>query len=161
MNGRESFDLIRENGEWRIFYDWASANKVKLKLVPPRDSGIEARLSSNEFVAKPSAPFEVSFTLTNHNGVPVSVRLIHHVEPRSVENHLEMIACGALAPVALQPGESQEISMAYVLSPGFGAGRKIQLSYELKPEPARPQTIAEPASNLRLNEQIDRRFVKQ
>src|ERR1051325_3109560 len=96
MSGRESLTLIRENGRWKIFYDWASANKVKVKLAAPRGSGINVLISGDEFMVKKSEPFDVNFTLTNRSDAPTSVRLVHHVEPRSIERSLEMIACGEI-----------------------------------------------------------------
>jgi hypothetical protein len=134
MNGRESFDLIRHNGQWKIFNNWAAANKVKLKLAYAANPAIDGRLSSDDFVIKPSVPFDVSFSLRNAGARPVSVRLIHSVEPRSVENKLEMISCGALAPITLEPGAWQEITMAYILSPGLPPGQAIHLGYEIRPE---------------------------
>jgi hypothetical protein len=132
MNGRESFDLIRENGEWRIFYDWASANKVKVKLAAPRGSGINVLISGDEFMVKKSEPFDVNFTLTNRGHAPASVRLVHHIEPGSAEQRLEMIACGALLPITLQPGASQEITMSYLLTSGIRSGRQIELAYQIQ-----------------------------
>ena len=134
MNGRESLQLVGENGRWKLFYDWASANKVKLNVAPPRRPEIDAQLPSREFVVKRSDPFEVSLRITNKGAAPVSVRLVHHVEPRWIEANLEMIACGALLPVTLQPGESQDIAMAYILSSGVGSGQQIELTYELEAE---------------------------
>ena len=150
MNGRESLNLIRENGRWKIFYDWASANKVKVKLVAPRGSGIDLLISGDEFIVKKSEPFDVNFTLTNRSDAPTSVRLIHHVEPDSVQQHLEMIACGALLPITLQPGESQEITMSYLLTPGIRSGRQIELGYQIQSQSAGFNTVPRASSSARL-----------
>ena len=61
-------------------------------------------------------------------------RIVHHIEPRDMENHLDMIACGALRPLALQPGEVQQISSAYLIKDGIRAGEKIDITYEFKLE---------------------------
>ena len=150
MNGRESLNLIRENGRWKIFYDWASATKVKVKLAAPRGSGIDVLISGDAFMVKKSEPFDVNFTLTNRSDAPTSVRLVHHVEPDSVQQHLEMIACGALLPITLQPGEPQEITMSYLLTPGIRSGRQIELDYQIQPQSAGFNTVPRTTSSARL-----------
>ena len=150
MNGRESLKLIRENGRWKIFYDWASANKVKVRLAAPRGSAIDVLISGDEFMVKDSEPFDVNFTLTNRGHAPASVRLVHRVEPDSAQHHLAMIACGALLPITLQPGASQEITMSYLLTPGTRAGRQIELGYQIQPQSAALNTVPRPTSSGRL-----------
>ena len=150
INGRESLKLIRENGRWKIFYDWASANKVKVKLAVPRGSDIDVLISGDEFMVKDSEPFDVNFTLTNRGHAPASVRLVHHVEPDSAQQHLAMIACGALLPITLQPGASQEITMSYLLTPGTRAGRQIELGYQIQPRSAAFNTVPRATSSGRL-----------
>jgi hypothetical protein len=68
----------------------------------------------------------------------VVARIIHHFEPRSMENNIEMIACGALLPLVLQPEDKQEISMAYLIREGIRTGMKLAVTYELKLEPMPP-----------------------
>jgi len=150
MNGRESLKLIRENGRWKIFYDWASANKVKVKLAAPRGSHIEVLISGDEFMVKDSEPFDVNFTLSNRGQTPASVRLVHHVEPSSAQQHLAMIACGALLPITLRPGASQEITMSYLLTPGTRSGRQIELGYQIQRQSAAFNTVPRPTSSGRL-----------
>lgn len=147
MNGRESLKLVRENGRWKIFYDWASANKVKVKLTAPRASGINVLISGDEFMVKESEPFDVNFTITNRGHAPASVRLIHRVEPASAQQHLAMIACGALLPITLQPGASQEITMSYLLTPGIRSGRQIELGYQIQPQSAGFNTVPRATSS--------------
>jgi hypothetical protein len=62
-------------------------------------------------------------------------RIVHHIEPRAMENNIEMIACGALLPLVLQPKDEQEISMAYLIRDAIQPGMKFAVTYELKLEP--------------------------
>ena len=73
--------------------------------------------------------------IKNRSKRPIVARIVHHVEPRDMENHIDMIACGALRPLALQPGEVQEISSAYLIKDGLATGTKIGITYEFKLEP--------------------------
>ena len=92
----------------------------------------------------------MNFTLTNRSDAPTSVRLVHHVEPDSVQQHLEMIACGALLPITLQPGEPQEITMSYLLTPGIRSGRQIELGYQIQSQSAGFNTVPRTTSSARL-----------
>jgi hypothetical protein len=68
-----------------------------------------------------------------------------------MENHLDMIACGALRPLALQPGDVQQISSAYLIKDGIRAGEKIDITYEFKLESLPPNRVADSkAANRRL-----------
>jgi hypothetical protein len=51
-----------------------------------------------------------------------------------MEDQIDMIACGALRPLALQPGEVQEISSAYVIKGGPAPGSEVGVTYEIKQE---------------------------
>jgi len=139
LKGQEMFSLIAEGGRWKIFHDWAAASKVRFRLVLPRDARIEAQLVTDGLLVKRDEPFEIAFKMKNLNDHAVTVRIIHHVEPRSLENNLEMIACGALLPLVLQPNDEQEISMAYLIRDGIQPGAKFAVTYELAQEPAAPR----------------------
>jgi hypothetical protein len=135
IKGQETFDLIADRGRWKIFYDWASGTKVKFNISLPPSAAIDARLLSNQLVVKKAEPFQISLKIKNRGQQAVLARIVHHVEPQNMENNIDMIACGALQPLELQPGEIQEISSAYVVTDGIRAGAKIAITYEFQVEP--------------------------
>ena len=139
LKGRETFSLIAEKGRWKIFHDWASATKVSFKLALPRGDKINAQLVNDELLVKREEPFEIALKIKNRSDHAVTARIIHHIEPRSLENNIEMIACGALLPLVLQPNDEQEISMAYLIRDGIQPGAKFAVTYELAQEPAAPR----------------------
>jgi hypothetical protein len=135
IKGQETFELIADQGRWKIFYDWASGTKVKFNISVPPSTAIDAQLFNNQLVVKKAEPFQISLKVRNRGPQAVLARIVHHVEPRNMENNIDMIACGALQPLELQPGEVQEISSAYVITDGARVGAKIAITYEFQVEP--------------------------
>jgi hypothetical protein len=79
-------------------------------------------------------PFQIDLKIKNRSTQPVVARVAHRIEPPDMENHVDMIACGALRPLELESGDVQQISSAYVIRDGIRAGGKINITYELKLE---------------------------
>ncbi len=135
IKGQETFDLIADGGRWKIFYDWASANKVDFKVALPPAAGIDAQLFNHELLVKKDEPFQIMLKIKNRSNQALVARIVHHIEPGAMDNNIDMIACGALLPLALQPGDVQEISSVYVLRDGVRPGMKLAVTYEFKLEP--------------------------
>ena len=135
IKGQETFDLIADEGRWRIFYDWASANKVSIKVALPPGAPIDAQLLNDKLLVKNDEPFQNALKVNNRSKQAVVARIIHHIEPRDMENNIDMIACGALLPLVLQPGEAEEISSAYLIRVGIQPGMKLAITYEFRLEP--------------------------
>jgi hypothetical protein len=138
IKGKETFDLIPDGGHWKIFYDWASANKVNFTVALPPHSGIDAQLLNDELLVKKDEPFQIELKIKNSNKHAVVARIVHRIEPRSLENDIEMIACGGLLPVMVQAGDTQEISSAYLIRDGIRPGMKFAINYEIKIEAIPP-----------------------
>jgi len=135
IKGQETFELIADQGRWKIFYDWASGTKVRFDISLPPSAAIDAQLFNNQLVVKKAEPFQIFLKIKNRSQQAVVARIVHRVEPQNMENNIDMIACGALQPLELQPGEIQEISSAYVVTDGARAGAKIAITYEFQVEP--------------------------
>src|SRR4030095_16560876 len=151
IEGQETFDLVSDKNDWKVFFDWASGIKVTLKADSASSSEVEARFVQSELIVKKDEPFQIDLKIKNQSKRPVVARIFHHIEPRDMENHLDMIACGALRPLALQPGDVQQISSAYLIKDGIRAGGKIDITYEFKLESLPPNSVADSkAANRRL-----------
>ena len=135
IKGQETIDLISDEGRWKIFHDWASANKITFKVALPPSTGIDAQLLVPELLVKKDEPFQIAIKVKNRGKQAVVARIIHHIQPRSMENSIDMIACGALLPLVLQAGDAQEISSAYLIRDGIQPGMKLAITYEFKLEP--------------------------
>jgi hypothetical protein len=134
IEGQETVDLVSDEDGWKIFLDWASGIKVTLTADAASSAGVEARFVQNDLIVKRDEPFQIDLKITNRSERPIVARIVHRVEPREMENQIDMIACGALRPLTLQPGEVQEISSAYLIRNGAAAGSRIGITYEFKQE---------------------------
>src|SRR5262245_6752743 len=138
IEGQETIDLVSDRGGWKVFLDWASGIKVTLKVDLASSSELDARFVQSELIVKKDEPFQIDLKIKNRSTRPIVARIVHHIEPRDMENHLDMIACGALRPLALQPADVQQISSAYLIQDGIRAGEKIDITYEFKLESLPP-----------------------
>lgn len=134
IEGQETFDLVLDKNGWKIFLDWASGIKVTLNAESAAVNKIEVRFVQNELIVKKDEPFQIDLKIKNRSARPMLARIVHHIEPREMENRIDMIACGALRPLALAPKEVREISSAYLIKDGLAPGGKIGIIYEIKVE---------------------------
>ena len=137
IEGQETVDLVSDTGGWKVFLDWASGIKVTLKADSAPSTEVEARFVQNELIVKKDEPFQIDLKIKNRSKRPIVARIVHHVEPRDMENHIDMIACGALRPLALQPGDVQEISSAYLIKDGLATGTRSALPMNSNWNPSR------------------------
>jgi hypothetical protein len=143
IEGQETIDLVADEGGWKVFLDWASGIRITLKADSAPSTEVEARFVPNELIVKKDEPFQIDLKIKNRSKRPIVARIVHHIEPRDMESHIDMIACGALGSLALQPGDVQQISSAYLMRDGIQAGEKIDITYEFKLESLPPNRVTD------------------
>jgi len=132
--GEESFDLVKEAAEWRIFLNWAAGIKISLKLDLSKSSDLEVAVSKNEVVLQPGDLFEIVLKIKNRAKQPVTLRIGHLVEPTVVADYLDFVQCGFLLPVTLPAEKEQEFSGTYMLRGSLPDGiRQLSLTYDFRP----------------------------
>ncbi|HEY6364667.1 MAG TPA: hypothetical protein VI585_07730 [Candidatus Binatia bacterium] len=135
IKGQESFNLIADQERWKIFQDWASGTRVAFNITLPPSAGIDVQLLNSEFLVKREEAFQIVFKIRNRNQQTVLARIVHGVEPGDMADSIDMIACGALQPLTLEPGIVQEISSAYMIKDETRAGTKVTITYDFQVEP--------------------------
>jgi hypothetical protein len=135
VESQETFELIQERGNWRLFFDWASGTRVMFSFVAPPSSGIEVEFQEKEIVANSHEPFIVHFRIKYRGNREVSARIVHRVEPLAVKENLQMIQCGLLSPINLAPGTEQEMASVYLFDGSLGEVKQVSITYEFKVEP--------------------------
>jgi hypothetical protein len=129
--GTETFELIREADEWRVFLNWAAGVKIPLKLDLSKSPDLDVALSKNEFVLQPGDLFEIVLKIKSRAQQPVTVRIGHLVEPSPIADYLDFVQCGFLLPVTVQPDKEQEFSGTYMLRGSLPEGvRGLNLTYD-------------------------------
>lgn len=130
IEGRESFALVSEKDGWKIFLDWRSHHRVAFKTSRPRPAELEVKFLRNDLLVKNEEPFQVDFKVTNRTDRDLVVKLSHLFEPRRMEKHIDMIACGSLLPLRLRPHETQAISSSYLLRGNLPARAQLAIIYD-------------------------------
>jgi len=129
IEGRETFNLVKEDGRWKVFLDWASGIKVSFNAALPSDSLVEVEVLKRELIASVDEPFQTNLKFRNRGRHEIVARIDHLIEPREFAGRVAMIACGFLRPLTLYPGEVREVSSAYLLDPGFPKDTTLSITF--------------------------------
>ncbi|HEY3168515.1 MAG TPA: hypothetical protein VGK57_14880, partial [Candidatus Binatia bacterium] len=61
--GEEKFELVKENGEWRVFLNWAAGVSIPLRLDLAKAPGLNVGLSTEQVVVAPGDLFEIGLKI--------------------------------------------------------------------------------------------------
>jgi hypothetical protein len=136
MEGRETFDLVRESDGWKIFLDWGSRHRVIFRTSAQTPAALDVKFLRNDLLVKSGEPFQIDFRIGNRTDRDLVVKLNHIFEPRGLEKDIDMIACGSLLPLQLGPRDVQEISSAYILRGPARAKSRLVIVYDFRPWPS-------------------------
>src|SRR5258705_8050104 len=144
VESQQTFELIKEGKDWRLFFDWAGGTKVRFGFLAPPRSRIEVEFQEKEIIANPRDPFIVHFKIKYRGNREVSAKIVHRIEPPAVRENLQMIQCGLLSPINLSPGSEQEMASVYHFDGNLSEVKKVFITYEFKIEPAAPRVAHTP-----------------
>jgi len=131
--GEETFELVRENGEWRVFLNWAAGVKIPFRLDLSKSADLDVSLSKTEIVIQPGDLFEIVLRIKNRTDQPLAARIGHLVEPTHVADFLDFVQCGFLLPVTIAPGKEEQFSGTYLLRGSLPEGvRQLSLTYDFR-----------------------------
>jgi hypothetical protein len=131
--GEENFELVQENGAWRIFLNWAAGVAIPLKLDLSKASEVDAALAQDRFVLQPGDVFEVVLKIRNRAKQPIILRIGHSIEPQPIADYVDFVQCGFLLPITVPPEKEQEFTGTYMLRASLPDGvRQLSLTYEFR-----------------------------
>ena len=130
IEGRETFNLIEENGHWKIFLDWASAIDISFDALLPHNSALDVEFLERRIFAGSDEPFQSNFRIRNRGPHEVVARIEHRIEPEEFADDLTMIACGFLRPLTLRPGDEREVASAYLLDAELPRSTRLRIAYQ-------------------------------
>jgi hypothetical protein len=131
--GEETFELVQEDGEWRIFLDWAGGVKIPISVDLSKSADLDVALSNSEFVVQPGDVFDLSLRIRNKSDQVLVARIDHIVAPQDIADYVDFVQCGFLLPVTLQPGKEQEYSGTYMVRGSLPEGvRQLKLTYDFR-----------------------------
>jgi cytochrome c oxidase assembly protein Cox11 len=126
----ETFELIKEGDEWRIFFNWAAGVRIGFRAMPAKSSEVEVSLSKDQLVVQPGDMFEIFLAIKNPSKKESIVQVNHLLEPRDIAPYLDFVQCDVLEPVRVLAGKEQEYSATYLVRGNFPEGiRQFSLTY--------------------------------
>lgn len=131
IEGQETIDLVEGPQGWKIFLDWAAGTRVLLQSKESDGNKLEVRFATSEVIAKSDELFLVNVKIKNPNAQSVTFTVRHLLEPPSIADNLQLVECGLLTPITLEPRQEKEFAMAYLLNTSAGQShREVRLTYE-------------------------------
>lgn len=135
IEGEEELTLVKENGLWRVLFDWAAGLRVQYDATVPGQEVIEATPLNRETSVRANELFTIAYRVRNLSGQAIATRIVHRVEPQELRQHLDLVECALLLPVRLKPGEEREFSSTYMVRGDLPDGSKqVKVTYDFKIE---------------------------
>ena len=135
IEGEEELTLVKENGLWRVLFDWADGLRVQYDATVPGNKVIEASPLNRETSVRANELFTIAYRVRNLSEQAIATRIVHRVEPQELRQHLDLVECALLLPVKLRPGEEREFSSTYMVRGDLPDGSKqVKVTYDFKVE---------------------------
>lgn len=135
IEGEEEATLVKEDGQWKLFLNWAAGVEVNFAVAVPESAGIEAKPLTETTRIRRNEPFIIVFRVKNLSPQRIQTRINHIVEPKDVSQYLRLFECALLIPVRLDPGEERDFASMYMVDGDLpDNAKKLQVRYEFKME---------------------------
>ena len=115
VSGEESFNLVKEAGNWKVFLNWAAGIKLTFQPAIPMSSPVQIKIEQTDVASRPGQVFRVAMKIKNTGKQTLSTRIGHLVEPHELREYLDLVDCGFILPVRLQAGKEEEFVTTYLL----------------------------------------------
>ena len=133
ISGEEEFTLVKEEGSWRIYLNWAAGVRVIYDAVVPTSNAIDAVLVNKSTTIRPNELFTIAYRVKNRTAQPISTRITHRIEPSKLRQHLDIVDCALLLPVQLPPGQESEFSTTYMVRGDLPEGvKELNVTYDFQ-----------------------------
>lgn len=112
-SNNEQWELIRENGEWRVFLNWADAIEVAFGSIVSEDLGWEFYPTRELVLAQPGQTIQMSYIAVNTGHATTTGKARHVVGAADIAEYLEIVACFCFLEQSLEVGESIELPLVF------------------------------------------------
>lgn len=134
--GEETFTLIKETVGWKLFLSWAAGVKLTFQPAVPASAPVEIKIEQNEVASRAGQLFRVAMKVKNTGNQVLSTRIGHLVEPQELRDYLDLVDCGFILPVRLQPGKEEAFVTTYLLRGTLpDSVRQLSVTYAVTASP--------------------------
>jgi Cytochrome c oxidase assembly protein CtaG/Cox11 len=115
VEGKETFELVKESDGWHLVLDWAGGVPVRFAASAAQGIPLELSVTPAEVHVKPGQSFRATLRATNVSTRQVTVRVGHEITPKADAHLLALLQCPLFVPVTLEAGESRTFTSEYLL----------------------------------------------
>lgn len=109
----EAWHLVRENGAWRVFQNWAEAVEVTFSAFTVPELGWEFTPVRDRVMAKHGETVQMAYRAKNTGSVTTTGKARHIIGPGKDSEHLEIVSCFCFLEQTLDPGEQVELPLVF------------------------------------------------
>jgi len=109
----ETWSMIKEDGQWRVFLNWADAVEVKFNAMTFHDLGWEFEPVQPRVMAKHGETVQMAYRAKNVGTSDVTGKAQHIIGPEDDADYLEIITCFCFLESTLAPGEEVELPLTF------------------------------------------------
>lgn len=109
----EQWELIHEDGKWRVFVNWADAIEVAFGSVVSERLGWEFYPTRDYVLAQPGQTIQMSYIAVNTGAATTTGKARHTIGSTNVAEHLEIVACFCFLEQSLDAGELVELPLVF------------------------------------------------
>ncbi len=135
IEGENSLELVKEQGQWRVFTHWGGAIRIRFKAEVKE--GLEWKFwPVREIVlAKPGETLQAFYKAKNLSNRPLTAKARHLDEPKELsEKYLEIIQCFCFIQQTLVPGEEKEFPLVLRINATVPADlQEFSVNYQFYP----------------------------
>ena len=109
----ESWDLVLEDGVWRVFENWAEAVEVNFEAVTFHELGFDFEPLRKRVMAKHGETIQMAYRAKNIGTSEATGKARHIIGPDGDADYLDIIACFCFLEATLSPGEEVELPLTF------------------------------------------------
>lgn len=109
----ERWSMIKEDGEWRVFENWAEAVEVNFEALTFHDLGWAFEPIRPRVMAKHGETIQMAYRAKNLGESEVTAKARHIIGPDRNADYLDIISCFCFLESTLAPGEEVELPLTF------------------------------------------------
>lgn len=132
--GNERWELVREQGAWHVFLNWARA--LLIRFTADVKAGLPWAFAAIQPIVRgtPGEELRTAYRITNLSARSITAKARDSFEPPDAARYLDVITCFCFVQQTLAPGESRELPVVFRVAEDVPkAIREISLRYEFYP----------------------------
>jgi len=130
----ERWELLRENGTWRVFLNWAGAPVIRFTAAVKAGLPWSFEAAEPLIRATPGEMLRTSYLVKNLSHRTITAKARDILEPPDASRYLEIITCFCAVEQTLEPGESQQLPVVFrVAVDAPESMREMSVHYEFYP----------------------------